>query len=307
MAPDVLYLDHLDSWLYAGAPAARRSSSTCTTSIRRSRIAPGVKRATRRAAATCAARRRCFGRKEAAAARARAHDLLLLGRRSRVFPAARRIARRRGAQRRGHRRVSLAGGARDRCRRRPVHRRARLDAERQRRALPRRTGDAGGARARPGRAALDRRPPSDARSAGARGSRDAVEIAADVPDVRPYWERASLLAVPLEAGGGTRIKILESFAAGVPVVSTPVGCEGIAGRHGEHLLVAPREAVRRRGGRRADRRRGRGHARRCRAAACRARLRLVGDRRQGDGARAPRRRQTARFAADPPACRSRQR
>ena len=69
-----------------------------------------------------------------------------------------------------------------------------------------------------------------------------VEIAADVPDVRPYWQRASLLAVPLEAGGGTRIKIVEAFAAGVPVVSSPIGCEGIAGRDGEHLLIAPRDA-----------------------------------------------------------------
>jgi polysaccharide biosynthesis protein PslH len=69
-----------------------------------------------------------------------------------------------------------------------------------------------------------------------------VEVAADVPDVRPYWQRASLLAVPLEAGGGTRIKIVESFAAGVPVVSTPIGCEGIAARHGEHLLVAGKDA-----------------------------------------------------------------
>src|SRR5262249_61440473 len=69
-----------------------------------------------------------------------------------------------------------------------------------------------------------------------------VEIAAEAPDVRPHGQRASLLAVPLETGGGTRIKILEAFAAGVPVVSTLVGCEGIAAANGEHLLVAPREA-----------------------------------------------------------------
>ena len=68
-----------------------------------------------------------------------------------------------------------------------------------------------------------------------------VEIAADVPDVRPYWEQADLLAVPLETGGGTRIKILEAFAAGVPVVSTPVGCEGIEADHPEHLLIASRD------------------------------------------------------------------
>jgi glycosyltransferase involved in cell wall biosynthesis len=38
------------------------------------------------------------------------------------------------------------------------------------------------------------------------------------------------------------LKIMEAFAAGLPVVSTPVGCEGIQGAHGEHLLVAEREA-----------------------------------------------------------------
>jgi glycosyltransferase involved in cell wall biosynthesis len=73
------------------------------------------------------------------------------------------------------------------------------------------------------------------------GEPGCIDIAADVPDVRPYWEQADMLAVPLETGGGTRIKILESFAAGVPVVSTPIGCEGIDARHPEHLLIARRE------------------------------------------------------------------
>jgi glycosyltransferase involved in cell wall biosynthesis len=67
-----------------------------------------------------------------------------------------------------------------------------------------------------------------------------VEVAANVRDVVPYFRGAHVLAVPLEAGGGTRLKILEAFATGLPVVSTPVGCEGIDGVHGEHLLVAER-------------------------------------------------------------------
>jgi glycosyltransferase involved in cell wall biosynthesis len=58
--------------------------------------------------------------------------------------------------------------------------------------------------------------------------------------VRPFLEGANVLAVPLEAGGGTRLKILEAFAAGLPVVSTPIGAEGIAAEHGEHLVIAPR-------------------------------------------------------------------
>jgi glycosyltransferase involved in cell wall biosynthesis len=69
----------------------------------------------------------------------------------------------------------------------------------------------------------------------------AVEVTGEVPDVTPYWRAAHVLAVPLDSGGGTRLKVLEAFAAGVPVVSTPIGCEGIDAFHGQHLLIAPRE------------------------------------------------------------------
>ena len=69
-----------------------------------------------------------------------------------------------------------------------------------------------------------------------------VEVAANVPDVSVYLERASLLAVPLDSGGGTRLKILEAFAAGLPVVSTPIGCEGIDATNGRHLWISPRES-----------------------------------------------------------------
>jgi glycosyltransferase involved in cell wall biosynthesis len=71
---------------------------------------------------------------------------------------------------------------------------------------------------------------------------EGVEVTGDVPDVRPYLVDATVVAVALESGGGTRLKILEAFAAGIPVVSTPVGCEGIAGEHGRHLIVAERPA-----------------------------------------------------------------
>ena len=68
-----------------------------------------------------------------------------------------------------------------------------------------------------------------------------IEVKANVPDVTPYYQSAHVLAVPLESGGGTRLKILEAFAAGVPVVSTQVGCEGIEARPGGHLSVAERD------------------------------------------------------------------
>src|SRR5207302_6064687 len=69
---------------------------------------------------------------------------------------------------------------------------------------------------------------------------DHVHVAGHVPDVAPYFRTADVLAVPLEAGGGTRLKILEAFAAGLPVVGTPVGCEGITADDGVHLVVAER-------------------------------------------------------------------
>lgn len=67
-----------------------------------------------------------------------------------------------------------------------------------------------------------------------------VEVTGGVPDVIPYLRHAHVLAVPLEVGGGTRLKILEAFAAGLPVVSTPIGAEGIECTDATQLLVADR-------------------------------------------------------------------
>jgi len=67
-----------------------------------------------------------------------------------------------------------------------------------------------------------------------------VEVTGAVPSIIPHLSQAHLLAVPLDSGGGTRLKILEAFAAGLPVVSTPIGCEGLDVRDGAHLLVADR-------------------------------------------------------------------
>lgn len=59
-----------------------------------------------------------------------------------------------------------------------------------------------------------------------------------VPDTTPYLEESRVLAVPLRYGGGTRIKILEAMARGVPVVSTSAGAEGLDLTPGVHLLIA---------------------------------------------------------------------
>ena len=50
--------------------------------------------------------------------------------------------------------------------------------------------------------------------------------------------RASVAVVPLRYGSGTRVKILESFAHRVPVVSTTLGAEGLDVEDGVHLLLA---------------------------------------------------------------------
>ena len=54
-----------------------------------------------------------------------------------------------------------------------------------------------------------------------------VYVTGAVDDVRPYLLHADVSVVPLRIGGGIRLKILESLALGCPLVSTPVGCEGL--------------------------------------------------------------------------------
>lgn len=67
---------------------------------------------------------------------------------------------------------------------------------------------------------------------------EGVHVYGYVADATPFWQHATLLAVPLLSGGGVRVKILEAMAMGVPVVSTTMGCEGLDVRHNEHLLIA---------------------------------------------------------------------
>jgi polysaccharide biosynthesis protein PslH len=56
-------------------------------------------------------------------------------------------------------------------------------------------------------------------------------------DVRPYIGRAWLSVIPLRIGGGTRLKILEALAMGIPVVSTSKGAEGLNLETGCDLLI----------------------------------------------------------------------
>ena len=65
-----------------------------------------------------------------------------------------------------------------------------------------------------------------------------VTVAGNVPSMAPYYAAADVAVVPVRAGGGTRIKVLEAFAYRVPVVATAVGVEGLDAEAGLHLLVA---------------------------------------------------------------------
>ncbi|MEA2514542.1 MAG: polysaccharide biosynthesis protein PslH [Thermomicrobiales bacterium] len=65
-----------------------------------------------------------------------------------------------------------------------------------------------------------------------------IDLVGYVPDVRPWYAGSRVVVVPIRAGGGTRIKVLEAFALRRPVVATTIGAEGIDARDGEHLLLA---------------------------------------------------------------------
>src|SRR5205823_6523602 len=65
-----------------------------------------------------------------------------------------------------------------------------------------------------------------------------VEVTGAVADVRPYLSQAAVVVVPLRVGGGTRIKIPEAMAMGKPVVSTPIGAEGLPFQDGRQILLA---------------------------------------------------------------------
>jgi glycosyltransferase involved in cell wall biosynthesis len=70
------------------------------------------------------------------------------------------------------------------------------------------------------------------------GGDSRIELSGAISDAVPELARAKVAIVPLRAGSGTRLKIIEAWAAGVPVVSTSLGAEGLPARDGEHLLLA---------------------------------------------------------------------
>jgi polysaccharide biosynthesis protein PslH len=73
---------------------------------------------------------------------------------------------------------------------------------------------------------VGREPPSEIRDLAR--SDPGIVVTGTVPDVRPHLWSSLISIVPLRIGGGTRLKIYESMAAGIPVVSTSIGAEGLS-------------------------------------------------------------------------------
>jgi glycosyltransferase involved in cell wall biosynthesis len=78
----------------------------------------------------------------------------------------------------------------------------------------------------------------DARVLKAAQGIDGVRVTGTVDDIRPYLWGSKISVVPIRIGGGTRLKIYECMAAGVPVVSTEIGAEGLRCIDGEDIVLA---------------------------------------------------------------------
>jgi glycosyltransferase involved in cell wall biosynthesis len=85
------------------------------------------------------------------------------------------------------------------------------------------------------------RPPQEIVALG--GDETGINVTGYVPDPMPYFRRAALMVVPLRAGGGMRVKILNALAQGIPSVSTTLGAEGIAVTPGENIMVGDTPAA----------------------------------------------------------------
>jgi len=65
-----------------------------------------------------------------------------------------------------------------------------------------------------------------------------LEITENIPYARDAYGGATIMVAPIKGSGGTRLKILEAMAAGLPVVSTSVGVAGLKLRDGKNVFIA---------------------------------------------------------------------
>ncbi len=83
---------------------------------------------------------------------------------------------------------------------------------------------------------IGKQPPSELATLGIPSLN--LEVTGYVDDPTPYLAETAVFIVPLLAGGGMRVKIIDGWTWGVPIVSTTVGAEGVAAEHGVNLLLA---------------------------------------------------------------------
>ena len=68
-----------------------------------------------------------------------------------------------------------------------------------------------------------------------------IKVIGYIPDPTPYLQSAGVFIVPLLSGGGMRVKIIDAWRWGLPIVSTSIGAEGILHKPGENILIADDE------------------------------------------------------------------
>lgn len=66
---------------------------------------------------------------------------------------------------------------------------------------------------------------------------DGIKIIGEVKDIREYYQQAKVFVSPYRFGAGTKLKVLEAMASGIPVVSTSIGCRGIEVKDGENIFI----------------------------------------------------------------------
>lgn len=75
------------------------------------------------------------------------------------------------------------------------------------------------------------------------GDRDGIRVTGFVESIRDYVERATVIVLPIRVGTGVRMKALHAMAMGKPIVSTPLGVQGIRIEDGRHAVVADADAA----------------------------------------------------------------
>jgi glycosyltransferase involved in cell wall biosynthesis len=84
---------------------------------------------------------------------------------------------------------------------------------------------------------LGKNPPADFLQMAAENP-GVITVTGYVPELKLYMEQAALMVIPVRAGSGMRVRILEALALAMPLVTTTVGLEGIDAQPGEEVLVA---------------------------------------------------------------------